>query len=502
MILAAAPGSQEVLVVRRAEHLRFFGGYYAFPGGKVDAADAGDPATAVADSPTTRRLTAVRELFEETGILLARDPNDAFPPSGPQLAHFRRELVEDRLSLHAMLEQLGLSVRDNDLALVGEITTPEFAPVRYATLFYAARLPTGQQADLWPGELDQVLWTTPDALLSHWEQGECLIAPPTVMILEGIRGRSVDEAPARLGPVMRSLAVGAIHPIYWAPDIRMIPLRTRSLPPTPFTNAYLVGAGPVYLIDPGAADAAEQRRLLDVLDAYQVGGHKLTAVLLTHQHPDHVDAARVVSDRYQVPVWSHRLTGQALEGQIEVVRHLEDGESLALGSMRDGRPWALGVLHTPGHAAGHLCFHEPILGLLFTGDMVSTASTVVIEPPDGDLAAYLKSLRRLRELPVRLLLPGHGNVSARPRQVMEDYLAHRAKREEMLLALLASGAGVEEDLVLDLYKGVPPDVMRFAQAQLRAGLEKLRGEGRAEEITEGRWRLCHSQRHDQPTQDA
>lgn len=488
VILAAAPGSPSLLVVRRAAHLRFFGGYYAFPGGKVDAADASD-ASPSRDPLHTHRLTAVRELFEETGILLARYADGSLPASGPTLDRARRQLIEGKQTLPPLLEELRLAVRDEDLTLVGTVTTPEFAPTRYATSFFTAGAPAGQQVDLWPGELDEALWTTPEALLDRWERGECLIAPPTVMILEGIRGQPVNEAPERVGPLMRSLISGAIHPIYWAPDVRMIPLRTRSLPPTPFTNAYLVGSGPLYLIDPGASEPDVQRRLFDVLDASQSPGRRFEAVVLSHEHPDHVDAAAACAERYHIPVWAHRLTAASLGGRVKVARYLEDGDMLPLGQTRDGRPWALRVLHTPGHAAGHLCFYDPVFGLLFTGDMVSTASTVVIAPPEGDLAQYLESLRRLRRLPARLLLPGHGNASARPHEVIDDYLAHRAKREEMLLTALRSGPRSEEDLTLELYKGVPGNVMPLAKAQLSAGLEKLRREGRVEEASTGFWRL-------------
>jgi endoribonuclease LACTB2 len=488
VVLAAGPGSSELLVVRRSEHLRFFGGYYAFPGGKVDAADAGGAPSE--SDVAVRRTAAVRELFEETGVLLARQPDGSFPVAGPGLTASRRALLAGQVTFAAGVKELGVAVREEDLVPIGEVTTPEFVPVRFGTLFFLGILPPGQMVEIWPGELDQHLWTTPENLLERWQRGECLIAPPTVMTLEALRGRPIDEAPARLGPIYQSLIAGAIHPIYFAPDVRMIPLRTEALPPTSFTNAYLVGRGPLYLIDPGTKEPDEQRRLFDVIDAEQTETRRLQAVILTHQHPDHVGAANACAERYRVPIWAHRLTAGALRGKIAIQRNLEEGERLPLGQSADGTTWELEVLHTPGHAAGHLCFYEPRLRLLFTGDMVSTLSSVVIGPPDGDLAIYLQSLRRLRALPTRLLFPGHGNASSRPREVIDEYLAHRAKREEMLLAALGPTPRTLADLLPELYKGTPPTLMRFAEMQLLAGLHKLQHEGRAEQSDGDKgWRL-------------
>ena len=494
VLLAAGPGSPDVLVVRRAAGLRFFGGFLAFPGGKVAPLDVRDEAArADPDAATVvRRITAARELFEETGILLARRPDGSFPPSGPELARLRQELLAERLSFLEVLSRLNLVLQDTDLVPVGAVTTPPFAPLRFDTLFFLGHLPPGQQVDLWPGELDQAFWTSAAAVLGRWERGDCLVSPPTVVILEAIRDRPADEAPARLGSLFRALAAGAVHPIFFAPDVRMIPLFTHGLPPSACTNAYLVGRGPVYLLDPGAVAAEEQQRLFAVLDARQATSGRLTAVVLSHQHSDHIGAAVPCAERYGVPVWAHPLTARALAGRIPVARHLHDGERLPLGTAADGTAWHLEVVHTPGHAAGHLAFYEAHYALLFTGDMVSTLSSVIIAPPDGDLAVYLDSLRRLRAYPSRLLLPGHGNVSADPVRTIDECLAHRAKREGMLRATLGTTPRTVAELAPELYKGLPADMMRFAECQILAGLHKLRREGRVEEVsagTEEGWRL-------------
>ena len=156
----------------------------------------------------------------------------------------------------------------------------------------------------------------------------------------------------------------------------------------------------------------------------------------------------------------------------------------------DGRrPWFLEAVHTPGHASGHLAFFEPFYRLLFAGDMVSTMTSIVIAPPDGDLNIYLQSLHRLRALPARMLLPAHGNVSAQPTQVIDAALEHRAKREWQLLDTLGDGPAAIDDLTARMYRGTPEPLMRFARAQVLAGLLKLHAEGRARPIDAERWEL-------------
>jgi glyoxylase-like metal-dependent hydrolase (beta-lactamase superfamily II)/8-oxo-dGTP pyrophosphatase MutT (NUDIX family) len=473
VLLARTPESGEVLVVRRAEQLRFFGGFWAFPGGKVSPSDAELPGV----PPLV--VTAVRELFEETGVLLARHDHGVYPAGSPQLIEARKAILENRASFVALLNDLKLSLHPEDFLPIGEITTPEFAPVRFATTFFVAVLPPGQAAEIWPGELDEALWATPAVVLERWRRGEMLLSPPTAMTLQAIEGRHAHEAPARLGPFLQRLAGGAMHPIYFAPAVQMIPLRAATLPPTTHTNAYLVGTGPRYLIDPGCSDAGEQRRLFDVLDEHTAEGRPLSAVVLTHHHPDHFGAATAVGQRYRVPILAHEQTAARLQGRVAVDRLIADTERLDLGPRPDGGgEWHLQALLTPGHCSGHLSFYDPFYRLLFAGDIVSTMTSVLIAPPDGDLTEYLQSLRRLAELPIRLLLPAHGNPSARPRKTLQDALDHRADRERQLVEALAAGLRTVEELGPALYRGLPPHLMKYAHMQIEAGLEKLRLEGR------------------------
>jgi ribonuclease/clavin/mitogillin len=490
VLLTRGAETRDVFLVRRAATLKFFGGFWAFPGGKVDPADANTPLSRPdsGDPLLPRRITAARELFEETGILLARRGDGTIPATLPDFESLRRAVLEEESTFADVLERLCLSVWADDFTPIGSVTTPPFVPSRFDTTFFLAHQPADQHAHVQLGELDQGEWATPSAMLARWQRGEVLVSPPSVMTLQLLEGRPVSEAPARVGPMLRSLAKGKIHPIYFAPDVQLIPLRTIALPPSSHTNTYLVGRDPAYLLDPGPDEPAEQQRLFDVLDDARAEGKRLAAIVLTHHHPDHVGAVRACASRYQVPIWAHPLTGHALP-ELSIGRILNDGDKLDLGTRPDGiGNWHLEALHTPGHAPGHLAFFEPSYRLLIAGDMVSTLSSIVIAPPDGDLRVYLNSLQRLLALNSRLLLPAHGNVTARPRETIEEGLAHRAKREEQLLAALRPEARSIPDLAGELYRGLPADLMLFAELQTLAGLRKLEHEGRAQREQES-WRV-------------
>ncbi|MGH7174274.1 MAG: MBL fold metallo-hydrolase, partial [Gemmataceae bacterium] len=475
VLLARERGSAEVFVVARAAALRFLGGFLAFPGGKVHAGDR--ELARATPGLTVQHVAAVRELFEEIGVLLAREESGAFPMAASGLALSRKRLMAEQMTFNDLLAEHKLHLRPDDLTFAGSLVTPPFSPFRFDTAFFVAVLPPGQTAEVWPGELTEGAWHSAERVLADWRAGDNLLSPPTLSLLAAIAYRPVEELPQRIRPLLDKLATGAIHPISFSPAVDMIPLFTEGLPPSTHTNAYLVGTRSCkYLLDPGPVDAAEQARLFDLPRSKGLAG-----VILTHHHPDHIGAANACAQRYRVPILAHPLTAQALRGRIEVQQLINDGDCLDLGIAPDGKGhWHLQALHTPGHAPGHLCFWEPRYRLLFAGDMISMLSSVLIPPPpEGDLAVYLDSLRRLQTLPARLLLPAHGSPSARPAFVLEQALAHRQEREEQLRQALEAGRRTVAELAMELYRGLPAELMRFAEMQIRAGLHKLQSEGQA-----------------------
>lgn len=224
----------------------------------------------------------------------------------------------------------------------------------------------------------------------------------------------------------------------------------------PGTNTWILGGDPVAIvIDPGPDDdahlAAIERKL---------GTAPLGLVLVTHSHSDHLPLAARLADRHgtRVARWPE----------------LGDGDVVSTGQLR------LKVLHTPGHASDHLCFAVEEDGAVFTGDLILGKGSTMITYPDGDMAAYFESLRRLAELAPKIFFPGHWDPIEDPQARVEQYLAHRLRREEQVLAAVASGPADAGELTRRVYASEVsgPDLMRAAEMTMRAHLRKLVDEGR------------------------
>jgi glyoxylase-like metal-dependent hydrolase (beta-lactamase superfamily II) len=173
---------------------------------------------------------------------------------------------------------------------------------------------------------------------------------------------------------------------------------------------------------------------------------------------------------------------------VTIDRMIEDGASLDLGDAPHGRGhWSLEAIHTPGHAPGHLVFWQPDYRLLFVADMLSTLSSVIITPRDGDVRQYLQSLKRLQQYPTRMLLPAHGPPTLRAAHILEETIAHRLAREQQLLDTLAEEPRTIDELVEELYRGYSPAVLKLAAQQVHAGLIKLEQDGRVVQQDQ-RWR--------------
>jgi glyoxylase-like metal-dependent hydrolase (beta-lactamase superfamily II) len=250
------------------------------------------------------------------------------------------------------------------------------------------------------------------------------------------------------------------------------PLVTRVLAPNPSpmtldgTNTYLVGApgsGQVVLVDPGPDDPAH---LAAVEAALAARDARCVAVLVTHHHGDHAEAALPWGARFDAPVAAADARVAGPEGRV-----LAPGERLALAGT------ALDVVPTPGHTADHLAFRLES-GAVLVGDHVLGRGTSVVTHPEGDVLAYLASLRRVHDLGPSALYCGHGpELTEDPGAVLDFYRAHRAFRESQLLAAMVRGAGTVDELVADVYAGVPREVWPAAAQSTRATLAKLAADG-------------------------
>jgi glyoxylase-like metal-dependent hydrolase (beta-lactamase superfamily II) len=331
-----------------------------------------------------------------------------------------------------------------------------------------------------PGELASGEWIRPLDAIDRYHEGRATFAPPVLHSLlalaEGERGLAGRLAE---GPELASYPVRRIE-FKWG--IVLHPMKARPLPPATHTNAYLIGEREMALVDPGSGDPDELEPLFTLIETLLVDGRRLKVVLLTHHHPDHAAGAQAVQKRWRVPIAAHAETAR----HVPVDTQLADGAVVRLApGMGD---WELRALHTPGHATGHLCFVHERTRSLFSGDLVPCGrSTVLIDPPEGDMTAYLASLGRLLEEPVETLFPAHGAPQgAAPRRI-RWLIEHRLKRESQVLGALGGLPQELPALVERAYRDMPSELWGYAERSLLAHLLKLEAEGRA--AREGdRWR--------------
>jgi glyoxylase-like metal-dependent hydrolase (beta-lactamase superfamily II) len=252
------------------------------------------------------------------------------------------------------------------------------------------------------------------------------------------------------------------------PTVELEPLVTRVLAPNPGsmsldgTNTYVVGApgsGGAVLVDPGPDDATH---LAAVEAALAARDAECVAVLVTHHHIDHAEAALPWGGHFGVQVAAASAAVAGPRGRV-----LEPGERLPLAGT------TIGVVPTPGHTHDHLAFRLES-GAVLVGDHVLGRGTSVVTHPEGDVLAYLESLRRVHDLGPSALYCGHGpELTEDPGAVLDFYLAHRAYRERQLLDLLGRGAATVDELVASVYAEVPREVWPAAAQSTRATLDKL-----------------------------
>jgi glyoxylase-like metal-dependent hydrolase (beta-lactamase superfamily II)/8-oxo-dGTP pyrophosphatase MutT (NUDIX family) len=494
----------EILLCERSPELRFFGGYFALPGGTLADDDKAYASTAPDDDDSAAlQACALRELFEETGLLRHRLRTKH--SSQAALRASRTALLASELHGEAkkaaaqaptkpprspFYNLVDDAERPAPMRILCRIETPPFAPVRYDTVFLHAPLAEctagtndGAPApDIWPGELVAGRFMKPAAALAAWRGGELLLVPPVVILCEHLAAHTDFEAFAHaINATAESYYQGRLHQVRFSPGIVLAPLKTPTLPPATTTNCLIVGTDELWVIDPGSPDEHEQQRLLALLTELERGGARTVGILSTHHHRDHTGGIAALCEAKQLRVRGHPLTLDRLPQGAVLGEPIHDGESLALGKAPDGTSgWELRAVHTPGHDRGHLCFVENRYGAAMVGDMLSTVSTIIVDPPEGHLATYLRSLERLLQEPLNMLYPAHGPALRDGGKLVKQYLRHRRQRETALQNALNESPGTVEQLLPKVYWDADPRLYRFAARSLLAGLQKLQEEGRAE----------------------
>ena len=456
---------REIFWVKRGA-LRFAGGFYAFPGGRLDEADRRVPIPGLAGDEAALAACAAREIFEETGVLLARGPRLA----PEERAAARRGLLDGSLAFADFLARSRLAVDAARLQPAGRWITPPQFPLRYDAHVFLARLPDGEEAEVWPGELASGEWIAAAEAVERWEKGAVLLHPPN---LWGVQCLARSGPPGCL-PLLRAppATEGFVtRRIEFQRGLFLAALRTPTLPPATHTNAWIVSLGgeELAVVDPGSPYEEEQAILERVLADLGAEGLELREIWLTHAHRDHVSGVAALRARHDVVLRAHREVAERLPREAGGSVPLEDGDVLH----RRYR-----ALHTPGHARGHVAFLDERTGALLAGDMVSTLSTIVIDPPDGDMADYLRSLERLRDLGPRTLFPAHGPPTQGAVEKLDEYLAHRREREAKVVAAL-DRPGTLDEVTSRAYDDTPPFMLPVAARSCLASLEKMARERRA-----------------------
>jgi glyoxylase-like metal-dependent hydrolase (beta-lactamase superfamily II)/8-oxo-dGTP pyrophosphatase MutT (NUDIX family) len=522
----------EVFLQRRVSQMAFAPNVCVFPGGGLDSRDrserwlddaaglwVGPPPSWWAgrfncDEPFATALVsaAIRELFEECGVLLAGPAGGgALDPA--QVARARAELVDDRRPLVDVLSDAGWVLRTDLLRPWGQWITPVVESRRYDTRFFVAALPPGQRADGDTSEADLAGWLRPSQALEAWREGKIELLPPTWVSLQQIEklesadaafaaadareikafipkvrrdgdslkltipgqpGHEDDELTLRPWPHKLSQPKPGLlpaapdgpraeHPLY--KRLRTVTATASVLlvdNPSPMTldgtNTWLLrapGSSDVVVIDPGPLDEKHLQMVAEYGPVAQI--------LVTHRHPDHSEGAARLSELTRAPV-------RALDPSLVL-----GSEGLAEGDVVAAAGLELRVMATPGHTSDSLCFL--LDDAVLTGDTVLGRGTTVIDHPDGKLGDYLASLRRLAELPPGLaVLPGHGPELEDAGEAARYYLAHREERLDQVrgaLATLGAEASARE-IVEHVYADVDPVLWDAAEWSVNAQLEYLR----------------------------
>lgn len=477
VVLRPDTSPPEVLLTTRPKHLRFMGGAVVFPGGAVAGADldprwealsalTGADAARLLDLEDPRSalgyfICALRESFEEVGLLLADGDMDALA----------REDTDEAERFLTRCEETGLRLRTDLLVSAGRWVTPVGSPVRFDTRFFVVDAPQGWESKPDPREVDKCWWSTAPDALARLSSGEFLMAPPTIEMLQRLDGHSTRSE------ITKSLLSDPVGHAGDLISVRLSPLVHVVLAPNPGvmtgpgTNTYVVGAGRNCVIDPAVDDA-------DYLDAVARAAGHVDRILVTHRHPDHIGGVAPLVERFGCPV--HAFGSDPIGGIT--VDPVADGDLIETGGA------VLTALHTPGHASDHLCFYLREGASLFAGDNILGEGTAVIAPPDGDMRSYLDSLRRLRKLHIDRIYPGHFRPLHGGAAIIDGYLHHRAERRAAVIAALETGATSAEEIVSVVYADTPTDLHPIALLQVRSMLDLLLEEG-VVSLHEHRWSI-------------
>jgi len=522
LLLRDSAQGLEVLMTRRSASASFAPNAYVFPGGGVDALDAQSHAQAKrratqSELHLTQAIAAIRESFEELGVLLARRAD------GSAADHSDIAKLNRSEPFVAQCQHLGLTLTADEVFVLAHWIGGRDLPRRFDVPFLVARMPEGQTPVADETEQFEPVWLCPADALARHKAGQFFMIYPTIRTLERLldypnanavlQACAATEEPLWTSCPRAGLLAGrevtymehehpygelvlvcpdgqVLHHLDWQSEQPVALLRNvmRLTAPNPGamtgpgTNSYLVGdpATGYIAIDPGPADPDHLDKL------WRAAGGDIRLIVCTHSHPDHSPGARplqaLCASKPPVLGLPSQPTARA-HSEFTPDQSLSNNELLTLvargpeANLAYKTSHTLQVIHTPGHAANHLCLVLLEDGLLFSGDHILNGSTTVIDPPDGDMADYLESLDKLSaacaEHQIGFILPAHGYViggdDGEAAATIAQLKAHRLRREAKILQVMqAQPQGTLDDWVCAAYDDVPPRMWPVAKRSLIA----------------------------------
>jgi glyoxylase-like metal-dependent hydrolase (beta-lactamase superfamily II)/8-oxo-dGTP pyrophosphatase MutT (NUDIX family) len=425
-VVLLRPGSAgpEALLIQRPATMAFAPDMHAFPGGAVDLGDADAAlhtrATLTPDDAGRRlggdidpmsafaiHIAALRELFEETGVLLA--DAGGTPPSKRKLASARERLLQGTWTFADVCRDLDLRLRFEALAPLSRWVTPRFVPRRFDARFFVAELPSDARPSFATGEVATHRWLNPSAALAACAAGAIGLWVPTSATLQQLEHVSAWATVAeRLGPVRGD----GIRVVGESRDVTRVVLPGAGGVSGQSVNGYVVGRREVVVIDPGDPSEAALDAILEVARRRPA---TIRAVALTHADPDHHGGAEALASTLGIPVYAAREATSVLPSEIEV---------LTDGMLVPGADVSVQTIATPGHRADHLSFVLADRSVI-AGDVVGRGPSRSVLGP-ADVPAWLGSLDRLESIETSRLYPGHGEPIDDPASAIAVVRASRS----------------------------------------------------------------------------
>jgi recombination protein RecT len=560
LLLRDTPQGIQVLMTRRSMTASFAPGAYVFPGGGIDDLDIKHAVVQVSSAQTATQfiarratqtdalcaqvLAAIRESFEELGILLAKNPGGAWCSQAEVAA------LDRQTGFYDQMRAKGYTLQADGVYLLAHWITDRDLPRRFDVPFLVARMPEGQTPVADETEQFAPEWVQPAQALARYADKQFLMIFPTLRTLERLQAfKTVDavlqdcaseqplwtscpragllggqearymEHEAPFGELAMVSPDGQIvHHLDWQHErpVQLLQHVMRLTAPNPGmmtgpgTNTYIVGTPELgyVVIDPGPYDMGHIQRIVDATQG------DINAIICTHSHADHspaalplqalvVEASNTVPGDLMGEFARHicPILGLPSEPTARDNAYFEPNVVLQNNELlgqyfrpqrgKNAFKITLQVVFTPGHAANHMCIMLQEDGLLISGDHILNGSTTVIDPPDGDMTAYLQSLDTLAALcdthQADFILPAHGYVLTRcqgadhtggARRAIEELKAHRLRREAKVLAAMRTKPGASvQDLLPLAYDDVPPKLWPVAARSLTAHMQRIEALG-------------------------